>query len=30
MERSDEKRNKKIYYMRFEKRILEKVVDMKV
>ena len=30
MEKSDEKRNKKIYVMRFEKRILEKVIDMKV
>ncbi len=30
LERTDEKRNKKIYLMKYEKRVLEKIVDLKI
>jgi len=30
LERTDDKRNKKIYVMKLEKRVLEKVMDLKI
>jgi hypothetical protein len=30
LERMDDKRNKKIYLMKYEKRTLEKIMDLKI